>query len=98
MGIPTKVSTGMNVHALAALLEDRKMFLNRAEYGRGLRTVAFLSEGAPSHQKTSLPAVFCRNARTAYEYGAQLTDTVAEWVQKGLWQAPSAILLFLHLE
>ena len=88
MGIPTKVSTGMNVHALAALLEDRKMFLNRAEYGRGLKTVAFLSEGAPSHQKTSLPAVFCRNAKTAYEYGAQLTDTVAEWVQKGFVAGP----------
>ena len=87
-GLPSKVSTGMNVHALAGLLEDRKVFLNRAEYGRGLRTVTYLSQGAPSYQKVSLPAVICKNSRTAYEYGAQLTDTVAEWVQKGFVAGP----------
>ena len=86
----------MNVQALVNLLEDKKILLTRAEYLRGRKTVAYLSRGAPSHQnkKSSLPAVFCKIARSAYEYGAQLTDTVAEWVNKGFVAGPYSSLLF----
>ena len=76
------VSTKLDVGALSEMIEERKTLLNKAEYERGRKIVKYLTEGAPSYQITKLPSVFCKNARSTLEHGAQLTDTVAEWVKK----------------
>ena len=86
--IPTRISTKLDVRALTGILEDRKTLLNKAEYERGKKIVNFLTNGAPSYQKSKLPPVFCKNARSTLDHGAQLTDTVADWVEKGFVAGP----------
>ena len=86
--IPTRISTKLDVRAPTGILEDRKTLLNKAEYERGKKIVNFLTNGAPSYQKSKLPPVFCKNARSTLDHGAQLTDTVADWVEKGFVAGP----------
>ena len=86
--IPTEISTKLDVKALTEILEDRKTLLNKAKYKRGKKIVNFLKNGAPSYQKSKLPSVFCKNVRSTLDHGAQLTDTVADWVKKGFVAGP----------
>ena len=86
--LPVKVKSSLNTVALEALIEERKQLLTQAEVNRAKRAVRYLSEGAPSCQKTVLPAVYCRNAASTYSYGPELTDTIAEWVSKGFVAGP----------
>ena len=51
--------------------------MKKSEFLRGLRAIDYLANGAPSHQKTELPPVQCKNSATAFEYGRVLTDTVS---------------------
>ena len=53
--IPTEILTKLDVKALTEILEDRKTLLNKAKYKRGKKIVNFLTNGAPSHQKSKLP-------------------------------------------
>ena len=62
--------------------------LNKAKYKKGKKIVNFLTNGAPSYQKSKLPSVFCKNVRSTLDHGAQLTDTVADWVKKGFVAGP----------
>ena len=65
---------------------DSKLTL--AEKARAARAASFLSQGAPSFQRTDLPQVFCHNDSSAFEHGEMLTDTLASWVKEGFLAGP----------
>ncbi len=48
----------------------------------------FIKDGAPSHQISELPGVFCKNAKSAYIHGESLSDTLADWVVKKFVAGP----------
>jgi hypothetical protein len=47
-----------------------------------------LLRGAPSAQKTALPACSVRNAYSAIKHGYVMTDTIAEWVKNDYVAGP----------
>ena len=59
-----------------------------SQLDRGRRVVNNLQKGAPSCQKTSLPACQASNADGALKYGREVTDTVAHWVKSGFAAGP----------
>ena len=69
------------------LIKNRKK-MKKSEFLRGLRAIDYLANGAPSHQKTELPPVQCKNSATAFEYGRVLTDTIAQWIVEGFVAGP----------
>jgi hypothetical protein len=54
-------------------------------------SIIYLSEGAPSHQKSWLLAPVVKNSQSAYENGQHLSDTIAEQVKNGFEAGPSSI-------
>ncbi len=57
------------------MLFNRKEFLTKSEFNRGLQVVSFIKDGAPSHQVKELPGVFSTNAKSAFVHGESLSDT-----------------------
>ena len=53
-----------------------------------MKAVHNLKFGAPSHQKSELPAVMCKNSDSAVEYGRILSDTIATWIEEGFVSVP----------
>ena len=86
--LPSSPSTGISWQRLEQMVQARKSLLTIPEYLRALRAVSYLKEGAPSWQISDLPSMLCKNARSAFEYGVSLTDTVAEWVKAGFVAGP----------
>jgi hypothetical protein len=84
-GIPR---SNIDVKMLGALLSERSPYLRGCEIARGKKVIAYVTDGAPSHQSYCLPPVHCRNASTAYENGRFLTDTIAEWLKAGFVAGP----------
>ena len=86
--IPKKVSSPLDISELETLIKERKELMTNAEVERAYRAIKYLKEGAPSSQKSELPAVYCKNAASTFSYGPELTDTVADWVNKGFVAGP----------
>ena len=59
-----------------------------SELMRAEKALKDLSEGAGAFQIKKLPPLISENARSAYENGALLTDTIATWVKKGFVAGP----------
>jgi hypothetical protein len=85
---PSKVHTDINIENLAKLLQERSPLLTTAERLRGARTLDFLTNGASAHQKSPLPCVTVKNAKTAVKHGRYMTDNVASWVKSGFVAGP----------
>lgn len=87
--IPVKAESNINAVRLGKLLSENSKQLRQCEWLRGGRAVDFLSNGAPSHQKSpALPPMKCRNEESAYEHGETLSDTIAEWIKLGFVAGP----------
>jgi len=85
---PKKVHTDINTSNLAKLLQERSPLLTTAERLRGAKTLDFLLNGASAHQKSELPCVTVKNAKTAVKHGRYMTDNVASWVKAGFVAGP----------
>ena len=57
--LPTKPTTKVDTNKHTELLHERKHLLKKSEWERGMKAVHNLKFGAPSHQKSELPAVMC---------------------------------------
>ncbi len=64
---PNKISTDINVDNLAKMLNERSPFLTTAERLRGMKTVDALKFGASAHQKSELPCMTVKNAKSAFK-------------------------------
>jgi hypothetical protein len=71
---PNKISTDINVENLAKMLNERSPFLTTAERLRGMKTVEALKSGASAHQKSELPCMTVKNAKSALKHGQYMTD------------------------
>ncbi len=79
---PNKISTDINVDNLAKILNERSPFLTTAERLRGMRTIDALKFRASAHQKSELPCMTVKNAKSALKHGQYMTDNVAEQNEK----------------
>ena len=86
--LPTIPTTKVNTIALESMLESRKGFLRNSEIERGKRALHYLKFGAPSHQVKNLPPLSCKNSDSATTYGAELADTIADWIDAGFVAGP----------
>lgn len=87
-GLPSSPVTKINFKKLEEIIYERKGKLTECQLLRALKVVKHLQSGAPSHQLLNLPPVFCANAKSAYEYGEILTDTIADWIREGFVSGP----------
>ena len=86
--LPSRPTTKVNVKALSELIKERSQKMRNSEILRAKKAVDFLSKGAPSHQLKNLPAISCNNSESAYIYGVNLSDTIAEWIKEGYVSGP----------
>ena len=86
--LPDEVSTRVNVEVLREHVDRCKHKMTVSEVRRAEKTLKDLTEGAGAYQKKELPPLISENARSAYENGALLTDTIATWVKKGFVAGP----------
>jgi hypothetical protein len=86
--LPLTAESDINALKLENLLLDQRKSLTDQEFARGLKAIRFLKEGAPSFQKKSLGPIYCKNEPSAYQNGASLTDSIAEWVKAGFVAGP----------
>jgi hypothetical protein len=86
--LPSSPKSAISIQALSKILGARSPFLKISEIERAKRSILYLSEGAPSHQKVWLPATVVGNSHSAYENGRHLSDTIAEWVKSGFVAGP----------
>ena len=58
----SKPTMKVDTEKLTELLHKRKNLLKRSEWERGMKAVHNLKFGAPSHQRSELPVVMCKNS------------------------------------
>ncbi len=85
---PNKVNTDFGVESLAKILHERSPLLTIAERLRGLKTIVALKFGASAHQKSDLPCMTVKNAKSALKHGRYMTASVASWVKAGFVAGP----------
>ena len=86
--LPVKASTRVNVDEFEKQIDKVKDKMTGTEFCRAQKAVRDLKEGAGAYQKSELPPMNSYNARSAYDNGALLTDTIATWVKKGFVAGP----------
>jgi len=86
--MPTKAESSIDADKLEVMVEDRKHKMTNHEYTRALKAIEFLRNGAPSHQKSSLPGCFVKNASSTVKYGRQMSDNIATWIREGFAAGP----------
>jgi len=86
--LPKTVEHTIDVNALENLLQEFESKLTYFEMQRAVRCVNSCKVGAPSFQKTYLPPCQVKNAKVTYNYGPEITDTIAIWTIKGFLAGP----------
>ena len=86
--LPTTAYTEVIITAFAQEVDSVRGKMTRMENKRADRILSDLEEGASSYQKSDLPPINTINAKSAYEHGEVLTDTIATWVKKGYVAGP----------
>ena len=86
--LPKSVKSKVNVLKLRRLILKASDKMTRSERKRANKIVKDLRVGADAYQRSELPPITSRNAKSAYEHGALLTDTIATWVNKGFVAGP----------
>ena len=83
LGFPDKPQTKVNVQELESMVKDvtASGLFSPSQTARAYKVLENLREGAPSHQKLTLPGCYVENAKATIKYGREVTDTVAYWVQ-----------------
>ena len=62
--------------------------MRNSEIARAKKASNYLTKGAPSHQKRNLQAINCKNSESANTYGANLSETLADWISEGYVSGP----------
>ena len=83
MSLPTQAETAINIDKFNKGIEEVKEKMTASELKRANKVLDDLRSGADAYQRSLLPLVNTFNAKTAYENGQILTDTIATWIKKG---------------
>ena len=86
--IPSKIEVSVDTEKLEKLLEDNGNILKDSEKARAATCLENLKSGASSFQKSELPSNFSKNALSAVNNGAEVTDVIASWIKKGFVAGP----------
>ena len=86
--IPSKIEVSVDTEKLEMLLEDNGNILKDSEKARAATCLENLKSGASSFQKSELPSNFSKNALSAVNNGAEVTDVIASWIKKGFVAGP----------
>ena len=86
--MPTAACSRVDIEALKKRVEDVRDKMTSSEVRRADKVIRDLENGAGAYQMSELPPLSSYNARSAYENGALLTDTIATWVKKGFVAGP----------
>ncbi len=86
--LPTKPGTSVCVEELEQFITSNEKLMSSSQYKRALRVVNDLRNGANPCQKRELPPISVRNAKSALENGALLTDKIASWIKCGFVSGP----------
>jgi hypothetical protein len=88
--LPTEPISGLKVHELEELVKKNSELLTVHQRQRAERCIYDLKNGAEAFQKYQLPPCFLANTESTFEYGKEVTDTIAVWVKKGFAAGPFA--------
>ena len=86
--MPKHAETSVNIVALEDKIDSVRSQMTETEIRRAAKVVKDLKEGASAYQKSDLPPLKTANARSTYENGEMLTDTIATWVKCGFVAGP----------
>jgi hypothetical protein len=87
-GVPSAVSSKVNSQALRSIILLNKDNLTIHQFKRGMKLIEDLQNGASAYQLIELPPTDVPNCSSAYEFGQQLTDKIATWVDAGIVKGP----------
>ena len=88
MGLPAQAETAINIDKFNKGIEEVKGKMTASDLKRATKVLDDLRSGADAYQRSPLPPVNTFNAKTAYENGQILTDTIATWIKKGFVAGP----------
>ena len=86
--LPTAACSRVDTEALKKRVEGVRDKMTSSEVRRADKVIRDLKDGAGAYQMSELPPLSSYNARSAYENGVLLTDTIATWVKKGFVAGP----------
>jgi hypothetical protein len=87
--MPNEIFSGTDHRALKLLIYGAKDKLTTQQFNRGMVLINDLQFGASAYQqKPPLPPTDVPNIPSAYEYGVQLTDKIAAWIDAGFVKGP----------
>ena len=86
--MPLKPETKIDIETFEEIMEASKPKLLDSEYERAVKCIDYLRHGAPSFQAKDLPACAVKNSETALKHGEQVSDVIANWVNKGYASGP----------
>ena len=86
--VPSKIEASVDTEKFKELLKENKEYMKDSERTRAETCIENLRTGASSFQKTVLPANFSKNAPSATNSGAEVTDVIASWIKKGFVAGP----------
>lgn len=86
--LPEAINPKINVIALKSLLNNFKHLLTSSQIFRAEKVIENLSLGAPSYQQKQLPSCFVKNSSIAFQYGKEVTDSIAHWINQGFACGP----------
>jgi hypothetical protein len=86
--LPEKPVTPVNVELLEQKIADKKDSLSECAQLRAAKCLDYLRMGGPSFQQKKLGPCQVKNSKAAYENGASVTDTIANWIVKGFVSGP----------
>jgi hypothetical protein len=86
--LPEKVTSRIATLKLRACVEKVKKDLTQSELARAEKCLDYLSNGAPSFQKSPLGPCLVKNLTAALKFGPEVTDSIASWIKKGFVAGP----------
>ena len=87
--LPKKVKTDINISELEKRVMKASRKLSKTQMKRAKRCIYNLRNGANSCQKSpELPAIYTKNAKSAFLYGEGVTDSIVTFVKKGFVSGP----------
>lgn len=86
--MPEDISSPVNVTALATLVGQVEKQWSHQQVTRARKAIKDQKEGASAFQSKTLPPICVSNARSSYEHGELITDTLAAWTKTGIIKGP----------
>lgn len=86
--LPVKPASVVKVEVLRNMLRGVGSLLTCHQLRRGYKVCSDIENGADAYQDKILPPITVRNASSAFEHGAMLTDKIALWVDSKIVSGP----------